>query len=169
MVQQPTTQPEPEPQPEETPPEEPAEQVPDVPIKYTELDGERANFSHNFSLKPGVDLDTIRVNAERGGRTQNTDAASTDLTRSYQVAEYAVEGQNGAQQAVATVTPDENGIVTVYLDSEYADWLHVDVVESDSEDRTDRRQGRHRTGRTALAAVPSKQQPSGWSNCGSHW
>ncbi len=41
-VQQPTTPPEPDPQPEETPPEEPAEQVPDVPIKYTELDGERA-------------------------------------------------------------------------------------------------------------------------------
>lgn len=137
-VQQPASQPEPDPQPEETPPEEPAEHVPDVPIKYTELDGERANFSHNFSLKPGVDLDTIRVNAERGGRTQNTDAASTDLTRSYQVAEYAVEGQNGAQQTVATVTPDENGIVTVYLDSEYADWLHVDVVESDIEDKTAR-------------------------------
>ena len=132
-VQQPTTQPEPDLQPEE-----PAEQVPDVPIKYTELDGEASNYSHNFSLKPGVDLDTIRVNAERGGQTQNTDAASTDLTRSYQVAEYAVEGQNGAQQTVATVTPDENGIVTVYLDSEYADWLHVDVVESDSEDKTAR-------------------------------
>lgn len=133
VVQQPTTQPEPDPQPEE-----PAEQVPDVPIKYTELDGEASNYSHNFSLKPGVDLDTIRVNAERDGRTQNTDDASTDLTRSYQVAEYAVEGQNGAQQTVATVTPDENGIVTVYLDSEYADWLHVDVVESDSEDKTAR-------------------------------
>lgn len=132
-VQQPTTQPEPDLQPEE-----PAEQVPDVPIKYTELDGEASNYSHNFSLKPGVDLDTIRVNAERGGQTQNTDAASTDLTRSYQVAEYAVEGQNGAQQTVATVTPDENGIVTVYLDSEYADWLHVDVVESDIEDKTAR-------------------------------
>lgn len=148
-VQQPTTQPEPDPQPEE-----PAEQVPDVPIKYTELDGERANYSHNFSLKPGVDLDTIRVNAERGGRTQNTDAASTDLTRSYQVAEYAVEGQNGAQQAVATVTPDENGIVTVYLDSEYADWLYVNVVDTETGELSRQTQGAIKADPTQALSFP---------------
>ena len=153
-VQQPTTQPEPDPQPEETPPEEPAEQVPDVPIKYTELDGERANYSHNFSLKPGVDLDTIRVNAERGGRTQNTDDASTDLTRSYQVAEYAVEGQNGAQQTVATVTPDENGIVTVYLDSEYADWMYVNVVDTETGELSRQTQGAIKADPTQALSFP---------------
>lgn len=153
-VQQPTTQPEPDPQPEETPPEKPAEQVPDVPIKYTELDGERANYSHNFSLKPGVDLDTIRVNAERGGRTQNTDAASTDLTRSYQVAEYAVEGQNGAQQAVATVTPDENGIVTVYLDSEYVDWMYVNVVDTETGELSRQTQGAIKADPTQALSFP---------------
>ena len=148
-VQQPTTQPEPDLQPEE-----PAEQVPDVPIKYTELDGEASNYSHNFSLKPGVDLDTIRVNAERGGRTQNTDAASTDLTRSYQVAEYAVEGQNGAQQAVATVTPDENGIVTVYLDSEYADWLYVNVVDTETGELSRQTQGAIKADPTQALSFP---------------
>lgn len=148
-VQQPTTQPEPDPQPEES-----AEQVPGVPIKYTELDGERANYSHNFSLKPGVDLDTIRVNAERGGRTQNTDAASTDLTRSYQVAEYAVEGQNGAQQTVATVTPDENGIVTVYLDSEYADWLYVNVVDTETGELSRQTQGAIKADPTQALSFP---------------
>lgn len=148
-VQQPTTQPEPDLQPEE-----PAEQVPDVPIKYTELDGEASNYSHNFSLKPGVDLDTIRVNAERGGRTQNTDAASTDLTRSYQVAEYAVEGQNGAQQTVATVTPDENGIVTVYLDSEYADWLYVNVVDTETGELSRQTQGAIKADPTQALSFP---------------
>ncbi len=148
-VQQPTTQPEPDLQPEE-----PAEQVPDVPIKYTELDGERANYSHNFSLKPGVDLDTIRVNAERGGRTQNTDDASTDLTRSYQVAEYAVEGQNGAQQTVATVTPDENGIVTVYLDSEYADWMYVNVVDTETGELSRQTQGAIKADPTQALSFP---------------
>lgn len=153
-VQQPASQPEPDPQPEETPPEEPAEQVPDVPIKYTELDGERANYSHNFSLKPGVDLDTIRVNAERGGRTQNTDAASTDLTHSYQVAEYAVEGQNGAQQTVATVTPDENGIVTVYLDSEYVDWMYVNVVDTETGELSRQTQGAIKADPTQALSFP---------------
>ena len=148
-VQQPTTQPEPDLQPEE-----PAEQVPDVPIKYTELDGEASNYSHNFSLKPGVDLDTIRVNAERGGQTQNTDAASTDLTRSYQVAEYAVEGQNGAQQTVATVTPDENGIVTVYLDSEYADWLYVNVVDTETGELSRQTQGAIKADPTQALSFP---------------
>ena len=148
-VQQPTTQPEPDPQPEE-----PAEQVPDVPIKYTELDGERANYSHNFSLKPGVDLDTIRVNAERDGRTQNTDDASTDLSRSYQVAEYAVEGQNGAQQTVATVTPDENGIVTVYLDSEYADWMYVNVVDTETGELSRQTQGAIKADPTQALSFP---------------
>lgn len=148
-VQQPTTQPEPDLQPEE-----PAEQVPDVPIKYTELDGEASNYSHNFSLKPGVDLDTIRVNAERGGQTQNTDAASTDLTRSYQLAEYAVEGQNGAQQAVATVTPDENGIVTVYLDSEYADWLYVNVVDTETGELSRQTQGAIKADPTQALSFP---------------
>lgn len=151
---QPTTQPEPDPRPEATPPQKPAEQVPDVPIKYTELDGERANYSHNFSLKPGVDLDTIRVNAERGGRTQNTDAASTDLTRSYQVAEYAVEGQNGAQQTVATVTPDENGIVTVYLDSEYADWMYVNVVDTETGELSRQTQGAIKAAPTQALSFP---------------
>ena len=140
-VQQPTTQPEPDPQPEE-----PAEQVPDVPIKYTELDGE--------SLKPGVDLDTIRVNAERDGRTQNTDDASTDLSRSYQVAEYAVEGQNGAQQTVATVTPDENGIVTVYLDSEYADWMYVNVVDTETGELSRQTQGAIKADPTQALSFP---------------
>lgn len=148
-VQQPTTQPEPDLQPEE-----PAEQVPDVPIKYTELDGEASNYSHNFSLKPGVDLDTIRVNAERGGQTQNTDAASTDLTRSYQVAEYAVEGQNGAQQTVATVTPDENGIVTVYLDSEYADWMYVNVVDTETGELSRQTQGAIKADPTQALSFP---------------
>lgn len=149
VVQQPTTQPEPDPQPEE-----PAEQVPDVPIKYTELDGEASNYSHNFSLKPGVDLDTIRVNAERDGRTQNTDDASTDLSRSYQVAEYAVEGQNGAQQTVATVTPDENGIVTVYLDSEYADWMYVNVVDTETGELSRQTQGAIKADPTQALSFP---------------
>lgn len=151
VVQQPAPQPDPEP---EQSPAEPTEQVPDVPIKYTELDGERANYSHNFSLKPGVDLDTIRVNAERGGRTQNTDAASTDLTRSYQVAEYAVEGQNGAQQTVATVTPDENGIVTVYLDSEYADWMYVNVVDTETGELSRQTQGAIKADPTQALSFP---------------
>ena len=128
--------------------------MPDVPIKYTELDGERANYSHNFSLKPGVDLDTIRVNAERGGRTQNTDDASTDLTRSYHVAEYAVDGQNGAQQTVATVTPDENGIVTVYLDSEYADWMYVNVVDTETGELSRQTQGAIKADPTQALSFP---------------
>ena len=130
------------PQPE--PPSEPAAQpapeaapqaggaIPTVQTKYLPQDGERGNYAANFPLKPGVGLETIRVNAERDGRTAHTDSPAADLSRSYQIADYAVDGQTGAQQTVATVTPDENGLVTVYLDSEYADWLYVNVVDAET-------------------------------------
>lgn len=132
--------------------------VPEVPIKYTSIDGEEANYSHNFSLKPGVDLETIRVNAERGGRTQNTDGLSTDLTRSYQIADYAVEGQSGAQQTVATVTPDENGLVTVYLDSEYADWLYVNVVDTETGETSGQSQGSIKADPTLALSFPGLEE-----------
>lgn len=140
--------------PQEVHPQEPPEQVPDVPIKYTALDGERANYSRNYSLKPGVGLETIRVNAERSGRAENTDDTSADLTRSYQVAEYAVEGQSGAQQTVATVTPDENGLVTVYLDSEYADGLYVNVVDTETGVTSGQTQGSIKADPTQALSFP---------------
>ncbi|WP_087064113.1 M56 family metallopeptidase [Intestinibacillus massiliensis] len=86
-----------------------------------------------YHLEPGVNMETIRVNAERSGQTES-DAGRTDLSSSYRVAEYTLDSVYGSQQVLATVTPDANGRTTVFLQSGYADPYNVRVIDGETQE-----------------------------------